>query len=329
MPRDTTDPTRRALQILAFMQARSSASAEEVAERLGVTTRTVRRDVQRLRDLGYGIESTAGQGGGYRLVAGSDRPLLVLEPEEASAVVLGPAHLTDLGLSGLEDAALSALAKVSRTMPPQVSAAADKVRRGTAVIGNRDAGTPAEHVARLAEASAERRTVTFAHRRAGRATERRVDPYRVVSFAGRWYLFAWCHLRRDWRTFRVDRISDLHVTTLRYTAIPSPDPVATVKEAVLRSPYALVARVIVEAPADQVRARISPHAADVVPAGPGRCLMTVGAHEAEWVAVHLAELRLPMQVVDPPEVLEAIHRLGHDLISVRTAADPDVARVID
>lgn len=329
MPRETTDPTRRALQILGFMQARSSASAEEIAERLGVTTRTVRRDVQRLRDLGYGIESTAGQGGGYRLVAGTNQPLLVLEPDEASAVVLGLAHLTDLGLSGLEDAALSALAKVSRTMPPQVSAAAEKVRRGTAVVGDRDARTPVEHVALLAEASAERRTVTFVHRRDGRPTDRRVDPYRVVSFAGRWYLFAWCHLRRDWRTFRVDRISDVHVTTLNYRTIPSPDPVATVKEAVLRSPYTLLARIIVEAPAERVRSRISPHAADVVPLDPHRCLMTVGADAAEWIAVHLAELKLPLQVVDPPEVLEAIHRLGHDLIGVSSAPDPAVTRPID
>ncbi|MDZ5078804.1 YafY family protein [Nesterenkonia sp. HG001] len=329
MASDTTDPTRRALQILGFMQARSSASAEEIAKRLGVTTRTVRRDVQRLRDLGYGIESTAGQGGGYRLVAGSNRPVLVLEPEEASAVVLGLAHLTDLGLSGLEDAALSALAKVSRTMPPQVSAAAEKVRRGTAVVGARDAQTPVEHVALLAEAAAERRTVTFSHRREGSPRDRRADPYRVVSFAGRWYLFAWCHLRQDWRTFRVDRIGDVHVTTLHYTVAPSPDPVATVKDAVLRSPYPLVARVIVEAPADQVRPRLSPHAADVEPAGPHHALVTIGAQEADWVAVHLAGLRLPLQVIEPPELVEELRLLGRDLTAVTLVADPGVARAID
>lgn len=312
-----TDPTRRALQILGILQARSSASAAELAARLRVTERTVRRDMQRLRDLGYRVDGEAGQGGGYRLAGGSDRPLLVLEADEASAVVLGLSHLTDLGLSGLEDPALSALAKVARTMSPTLSARAERLRRGTAVVGERAQTADVEQVARLAEAAAEGRIITVTHRRRdGATTDRRIDPHRVVAFAGRWYLFGWCHLRRDWRTFRIDRLADLHVTTLRQQVRVAPDAAGAVRRAVLHSPYPQLARVLVDAPAEEVRARIPARAADVEPADDSaRTLITAGAHDLTGLALHLAMLELPLEVIEPVELVETLHRLGETLCS--------------
>lgn len=312
-----TDPTRRALQILGVLQARSSASAAELAARLGVTERTVRRDMQRLRDLGYRVQSEAGQGGGYRLAGGPDRPLLVLEADEASAVVLGLSHLTDLGLSGLEDPALSALAKVGRTMSPTVSARAERLRRGTAVVGERVQTADVDQVARLAEAAVERRIITVTHRRRdGTITERRLDPHRVVAFAGRWYLFGWCHLREDWRTFRIDRLADLHVTTLTQQTRVAPDPARAVRRAVLHSPYPQLARVVVEAPAEEVRARLPARAADVEPAAdPARAVITAGAHDLTGLALHLAMLELPLEVIEPTELVDTMHRLGEILCS--------------
>ncbi|MCI2264124.1 helix-turn-helix transcriptional regulator [Sediminivirga luteola] len=313
-----TEPLGRCLRLLGILQARAAIGAQDLARRLGVTTRTVRRDVERLRALGYRIDSAAGSGGGYRLASGPQTPMLVLEPDEAEAVALALAQAADSGLSGMDEPALSALLKIRRTMPPELAARAERIHRSTAVA-QADADPPSyADVALLAEAAATGRSVRFRHHgREGADQERRVDPYRVVVFARRWYLFGWCLLRQDWRTFRIDRITGLHVTTFPVGERPVPDPVARVREAVLRAPYPVLARVVVAASPGRLRELIPPNAAQVEPweaDGTGdHALVTTGAEDASLLALHLARLGLPMQVIDPPELLGELQRLGEQL----------------
>lgn len=325
-----TEPLGRCLRLLGILQARATIGAQDLARRLGVTTRTVRRDVERLRVLGYRIDSAAGAGGGYRLASGPQTPMLVLEPDEAEAVALALAQAADSGLSGMDEPALTALLKIRRTMPPELAARAERIHRSTAVA-QADANPPSyADVALLAEAAATGRRVRFRHHGRGGAKgteqERQVDPYRVVVFARRWYLFGWCLLRQDWRTFRIDRIAGLHVTTFPVGDRPVPDPVARVREAVLRAPYPVLARVIVAASPERIRELIPPNAAQVEPweaGGAGdRALVTTGAEDASFLALHLARLGLPMQVIDPPELLGELQRLGEQLRGTGMARPP-------
>lgn len=330
------EPLGRCLRLLGILQARSSVSAGSLAATLGVTPRTVRRDVVRLRELGYRIQSLPGQGGGYVMRSGPRTPMLVLEADEAEAVALSLAQAADAGISGLEEPALTALSKIRRTMSPQVAARAERIHQSTAVVSGHPGQAPFALVAQLAEAASSRFTVRFTHQR-GRGpasrtgtgpaagsprSERRVDPYRVVTFAQRWYLFGWCHLRQDWRTFRVDRISDLHVTTFTFSVRQGPDPADAVRHAVLQAPYDVLVRVIAEAAPAVISEHMPRNAADLQgwpegEADPSATLITTGAEGLSYLALHLALLGVPMRVVDPPELVEKLHRLGKRLLETR------------
>ncbi|MFC7400761.1 helix-turn-helix transcriptional regulator [Citricoccus sp. GCM10030269] len=335
-PDTDTEPLGRCLRLLGILQARSYVSASSLASTMGVTTRTVRRDVVRLRDLGYRIDSVPGQGGGYSMRSGPKTPMLVLEPDEAQAVALSLAQSADVGLSGLDEPALTALLKIRRTMTAQAAARAETIHESTAVVGGYANQPSFADVSALAEAVAARRTVVFTHQRGRRQQrggaapqelERRVDPYRVVTFARRWYLFGWCHLRQDWRTFRVDRISSVHVTTLSYVPREAPEASEFVRHAVLEAPYTVFARVVVDAPPADVSELLPRNAAEVHgwPEGeavPQRSLIVTGGEGLNYLALHLALLNVPMTVLDPPELLDELHALGRGLLGIGGVEPP-------
>jgi predicted DNA-binding transcriptional regulator YafY len=239
------DPTVRLLRLLALLQQRSEWSSAQLAERLEVTDRTVRRDVTRLRDLGYAVDAAPGRDGGYRLRAGSALPPLVLDDDEAVVLAIGLRVATLTGLAGSGETAVSALAKLEELLPARlrdrVTALGEDVVSLT--VPGTDAVDPAV-LAALALACRRRERVALGYTDArGVATRRDVDPHRVVHAGRRWYLVAH-DVRRDvWRTFRVDRVTEVQPLGGRVAFVDPPDAAALVAEAVTTAVYPWVATV--------------------------------------------------------------------------------------
>ena len=318
-----SDVTSRALRLLALLQSRTVWSGPELAAEMGVTTRTVRRDVDRLRELGYPVLTSAGHGGGYQLGAGRALPPLLLSSSEAVAVAVGLRLASSSGVEGLDEEALRALSALDRILPATVRAEVGAVTEAMGVITRPAAGTRSEVLMTLASAVRDGVRVRVDYERAdGERGERRLEPYRVLSMEGRWYLFAWDLGREDWRTFRLDRMHAVHASTFAITQRPAPDIEAAVRESITVGGYSRAATVRILAPLEEVAPRVPARAGTVTADGPGACILRAGADELHWVAMHLAWLGAPIEVIDPPELLEVIQELGRWAGGVRRAAGP-------
>ena len=205
----SADPTERALLLLSLLQTHRFWPGEELTGRLGVSARTLRRDVDRLRSLGYPVDATPGSGGGYRLAAGAHLPPLLLDDDEAVAIAVGLRSAASASIDGMEDIALRALAKLEQVLPDRLRRRVLAVHTNVASLQWSDGGpvVDAEALAVLALACRDREQVRFDYRRRdGDDSSRLVDPYQLVSTGRRWYLVAWDVRRDDWRTFRLDRL---------------------------------------------------------------------------------------------------------------------------
>ncbi|MCW5951743.1 MAG: WYL domain-containing protein [Propionibacteriaceae bacterium] len=228
-----SETTARALSLLNLLQTHRHWPGSELAERLGVTERTVRRDVGRLRDLGYRIESTPGVAGGYRLEAGSAVPPLLLNDEEAVAMAIGLRVAASQRLVSGHETTLTALAKLEQVLPAplrrRVNALAETVQ--PAGISS---GTPvsSEVLGELALACRDHERVRFRYTAAsGEVTRRRVEPHALAPADRHWYLLCWDLGKQDWRTFRVDRLAEVEHTRARFT--PKPLTPAEIEEFIL------------------------------------------------------------------------------------------------
>lgn len=318
-----SDVTTRALRLLALLQSRAVWTGPELAAEMGVTTRTVRRDVDRLRQLGYPVLTSAGHGGGYQLGAGQALPPLLLSSSEAVAVAVGLRLAASSGVDGLDEEALRALAALDRILPATVRAEVAAISAATGVITRPAAGIRSEVLMRLATAVRDGVRVRVDYERAdGERAERRLEPQRVLSMEGRWYLFAWDLDREDWRTFRLDRMHAVHASTFPITERPTPDIEAVVRESITTGGYAQAATVRVLAPFEEVAPHVPARAGTVTADGPAACILRAGADELHWVAMHLAWMGAPIEVIDPPELLTVIEQLGAWAGSVRLAAGP-------
>jgi predicted DNA-binding transcriptional regulator YafY len=309
-----SDSAGRLLQLLSLLQQRVHWSGPELAERLGVTSRTVRRDVHRLRALGYPVEAGPGLTGGYRLGAGASLPPLLLDDDEATAIAIALGVSAGGVLPGVEEPALAALAKLERLLPPHLRARIDAVRRTTLTIGGSDQ-VVAEVLVTVARASAERERlqVTYVDRE-GRRSERRVDPYRLVSTGRRWYLVAFDVGVGDWRTLRADRITSVTPTGHRFRLEDPPDAAQLVSRASGVSPYRYAARVVVHASTEDLTAKVPPTVGMVEP-HPDGALLTVGADDLAFLAGHLVALDLPFEAIHPPELRDLLRRSGARLVA--------------
>ncbi|WP_066927679.1 helix-turn-helix transcriptional regulator, partial [Streptomyces sp. NBRC 110611] len=255
----TTDMPARMLRLLSLLQTRREWSGAELAERLGVTGRTVRRDIDRLRELGYTIDGTAGTAGGYRLAPGADLPPLALDDEEAVAIAVALRTATG-GVSGIEETAVRALAKLERALPTRLRHQVSALQQTTVPL-TWPTGPQADPTTLtvLAAACRDHEITTFAyttrHRTPG---TRRVEPHALVSSHGRWYLVAYDTEREDWRTFRLDRLTDPAPTGHRVPPreLPAPDPATYVARTITRAPVRHRARATVPTTdADTLRKR--------------------------------------------------------------------------
>ncbi len=311
MDRGTTE---RVLALLGLLQQRRTRSGPELADRLGVTARTVRRDVERLRAIGYPVHAGPGAGGGYRLGAGQELPPLLLDDEEAIATAV--ALLVGAGGVATGEAALRALTKLDRVLParlrPEVRALAGSVES----FGGERAPVDGDVLMTLARACRDEVEVGFTYPSGGGVGRRRVEPYRLVASDRRWYLFAHDLDRDGWRSFRVDRMTDVAARSWRFRPREAPDAAAHVQEGVASRAYPHRARFLVHADADVVRAQVPASAAVVSPRGSGRCELESGAGSPDFVLMHVLLLGHDFTVLDPPGLRDRCRVLAERLLAV-------------
>lgn len=310
-----TDPTRRALRLLDLLQARPVWSGAELAERLGVTTRSVRRDIDRLRSLGYPVQATAGAGGGYQLGAGKALPPLLLDDQEAVAVAVSLRLAAGGTVAGASEAALRTLAKLDQVMPPRLRSEVRAVQEATDTLTGGVEVIDGETLLTLARACRDLVRVRFAYSsRDEHETERYVEPLRLVATGRRWYLMAWDTDREDWRTFRLDRMTQVRESTWRFIQREHPDPVGFVQRAVTSAPYRFTAVVRIHAPGSEVRGRVSPASAAVTDETESSCVMTTGADSLRYLALELFWFRAEIEVLEPPELRDELVVIAGQLL---------------
>ncbi|MFD0690166.1 helix-turn-helix transcriptional regulator [Actinomadura fibrosa] len=308
------DSSIRLLNLLSLLQTPREWPGGELAERLRVSGRTIRRDIERLRELGYPVEATKGPEGGYRLVAGAAMPPLLLDDEEAVAIAVGLRGAAAHPVDGIGEASARALAKLEQVLP-------SRLRRRVGVLGAAtvplvpDGGPTVDpaHLAVLAAAIANRERVRFAYRSGGGADSRRLaEPHRIVAAGRRWYLVAYDLDRDDWRTFRVDRVDEPRPTGQRRTEreVPGGDAAAYFREKAYAAAPIYSAEVTVHMPAADVMARLGAAPGEVRPLGAGRCLLSGRPDTLEWLAARLFMLGCEFEVHDPPELVAHIRDLA-------------------
>jgi predicted DNA-binding transcriptional regulator YafY len=310
------------LTLLGLLQQRQVWTGPELADRLGVTPRTVRRDVERLRTLGYPVHASQGVGGGYRLGAGQDLPPLLLDDEEAIATVVSLLAGASGAVAG--DAALRALTKLDRVLPTRLR---HEVRALSGSVESFGGGrTPVDPGALMTLARACRDEVEAGFdylppdfvREVTPGSEirrRRVEPYRLVASDRRWYLLAYDLDRDDWRSFRVDRMTEVSARAWKFRPREAPDAATYVQESVASRVYPHQARFLVHASAGTVRAQIPASAAVVRERGSELCEVLSGAGSLDFVLMHVLLLGHDFEVLDPPELGARCRVLAERLLS--------------
>ncbi|MEV5708909.1 YafY family protein [Actinoallomurus sp. NPDC052274] len=308
------ETSARLLRLLALLQTPRDWAGSELAERLGVSGRTVRADVERLRALGYPVLATRGSAGGYRLGAGASLPPLLLEDEEAVAIAVGLRTAAG-GVIGDAEASLRALAKLEQVMPSRLRHRVNTLQTHTVPVPS-DRPGPAvdpEVLTTLAAACRAHERLRFDYTtHTGEAVRREVEPYRLVTWGRRWYLLAYDPDRAGWRTFRVDRLTPHVPTGPRFTPrdLPDGDVAGYVSGRVSAAAWRHRARVTVHAPAEVVAARISAAVGTVEAVDAGTCVLHTGADTVETLAVHLGLLNADFEVTDPPELVAHLRTLA-------------------
>lgn len=308
--------TQRVLRLLGLLQSRPVWTGPELAERLGVTTRSIRRDVDRLRDLGYPVNATQGVGGGYQLGAGRALPPLLLEDEEAVAVAVSLRLAAGGTVAGASEAALRTLTKLDQVMPPRLRSEVRAIQDATETLVGAATEIDGDALLTLAKACRDLVRVRFGYdARDTTASERTVEPVRLVATGRRWYLMAWDVDRDDWRTFRLDRMRSVTATTWRFKPRDHPDPAAYVQKSVSSSGYSWQAKLRMLAPADEVRAKVPPTSGTVTAIDEHSCLLECGAGGLYPLAFHITWLGFDFEVIEPPELKDALRELGARMVA--------------
>ena len=301
------------LSLLSLLQTHRYWSGEELSARLEVSGRTLRRDIDRLRDLGYAVDAVRGVRGGYQLRAGGSLPPLLLEDEEAVAIAVGLRTAAAGSVGGLEETSVQALTKVIALMPPRLRRRMDALKTQTEAPGPWPSASTvdADTLTTLAQACRDDEPLQFRYTARGSdPTNRRVEPHRLVSLGRRWYLVAFDRDRQDWRSFRVDRITDPSQSGSRFRprALPAADALTFVQAGIQQMPQRYAVRVRVAADARTV-ARAVGQWGTVSPIDDG-CLLEMNVDSLEWPVMVLAQVGADFVVESPPELTEAVTRVA-------------------
>jgi biotin operon repressor BirA-like protein len=312
----------RLLRLLAMLQGRRDWSGQELASRLEVSTRTIRTDIERLRDLGYPVEASPGVGGGYRLSHGTTMPPLLLDDEEVVAVGVALRTTAGAGVTGIEEASLRALIKLEQMLPTRLRHRIDAMRTATVTVPGAgptvDLGVLSA-IAGAIRASERLRFDYVAHN--GRPTTRTTEPQRLVVWGRRWYLLAWDIDRASWRTFRADRIAPRMPTGPRFRQRVLTDNEASrfVQRSAGTATWRYRARIRIYAPVEQVRALL-PLAVDVSADGPDRCIIEAGSDTPHQLALYVGLLDIDFDILEPPDLAAAFIRLAERYLRAAQAS---------
>jgi predicted DNA-binding transcriptional regulator YafY len=314
----------RLLTMLSLLQGRRDWPGDELARRLEVSGRTIRRDVERLRDLGYPVESVTGPAGGYRLKAGAAMPPLLLDDEEAIAIAVGLRTAAGGSVAGIEETAVRALVKLEQVLPSHLRRRVQALGSATATLSWPGGPTvDPQCLSVLAAACRDGERVRFTYTaRDDAATRRDVEPHVLVNAGRRWYLVAWDGDRDGWRTFRVDRIARPSPAGHRFTArqIPGGDPAAFVARSLRAAPQRHQARVTVRAPAAELQRRRW-LAGTVEPLDDGSCEYRTADDNLDWLAMRVAMLGADYVVHEPPELVERLREIATRITAATAVHD--------
>src|SRR5215207_5179956 len=310
-----TETASRLLELLSLLQARRDWSGAELAERLEVSRRTIRRDVERLRGLGYPVESLTGPAGGYRLAAGTAMPPLLLDDDEAIAIAVGLRTAARASVTGIEETAVRALVKLEQVLPAHLRRRVGALGSATFTLPGAGPTVDPQHLTVIAAACRDSECLRFGYRsRDGTDSRREVEPHSLVNLGRRWYLVAWDRGRGDWRTFRVDRL-ERPAAGATFTArkLPARNASAFVERSITGAPGRFEARVTVHASADEMASRVPPYWGTFAPIDARSCEFRAGDHDLGWLAMRIAMLGVDVEVHEPPELIEHLQALARRL----------------
>ncbi|MCC7635418.1 helix-turn-helix transcriptional regulator [Stenotrophomonas rhizophila] len=307
----------RLLSLLSLLQSRPHWAGSALAERSGVHPRTLRRDIDRLRQLGYPIQASSGVAGGYAFRAGRALPPLLLDDEEALAAAVALRTAVTGTVSGIEQTAITALVKLEQVMPPRLRKRLDALRSAILPLDQVGPVVDAGLLAALAGACRDQLQLRFDYSdRTGQPSQRLTEPQGVVHTDRRWYLVAWDTTRQDWRTFRIDRIVGAPSVGAHFSPRPGPgdgDLRQWVVQALSLGQYAEQARIILHAPLATLRNQIPASAGTLEAVDEQRCLLRCGANPLGSVVYWLMALELEFEVLGPPALRERLRDAGQRL----------------
>jgi predicted DNA-binding transcriptional regulator YafY len=308
----------RLLKLLSLLQSRPHWSATELADRLDVTTRTVRRDVTRLRDLGYPVEAEAGSNGGYQLGRGGALPPLLLTDDEAVAVAVGLRAAASGGVAGYDEAAVAALAKLEQVLPSRVRESVRALGTATMLFPTRGEAVDTEVLLTAAQGCRRNERMRFEYRdNSGNITHRRVEPYDLVNAEQRWYLVAHDLDRTDWRTFRLDRMNAPELTGHRFVRTSQPDAGRMVVDGLSRVRYEWQAEVLLLTSLEEAAMHVPPTVGSLEASRDGT-ILRLGANELGWIARYLAGLPFDCLIRSPDELRTEVLAIARRLHETHT-----------
>ena len=304
----------RLLRLLSVLQARQHWSGGELSERVGVDARTIRRDIERLRELGYAVEASPGLGGGYQLKPGSLLPPVLLDDDEAVAVAVAVRAAAG-SVGKMEETAAGLLAKLDQLLPARLRKRASALHSVTVSLASARALPSMEVLTRIATACRDHLKLRLNYRdRAGNATTRTVEPLRLAHTGHLWYLVAWDAQRADWRTFRTDRIQRLVASGPHFAPRKFPGDVAQfVARAMTQVPYRYRMRLRLEGSAAELVRRIPSWCGVLEALDDVSCTLTTGADSLEGLAAHIVLIGTDFEILDAPELLPELRKIADRL----------------
>jgi predicted DNA-binding transcriptional regulator YafY len=307
------ETSARLLRLLSLLQSRRDWPGPELAARLRVSPRTLRRDMDKLRSLGYPVEAVPGAAGGYRLGAGAALPPLLLDDEEAVAAAVGLRTAAGGTITGIEEASVRALVKLEQVLPSRLRHRVSALHAVTVPLPG--AGPPVDPAALtvIATAARDRLRIRFSYTsHDGTQSSRTAEPHHLVHAGRRWYLLAWDPARDGWRTFRADRLTSPLITGPRFSPRDPPggDPAAYVSRSISSAPYRYQARLRLHLPAQAAAERLPPTVGHIQADGDHACILHTGAESPDVLAIYVAILGAEFEILDPPQLAEHILALA-------------------
>ncbi len=307
------ETSARLLELLALFQAQRYWSGAALCDRLEITPRTLRRDVDRLRRLGYPVDSTSGTAGGYQLGSGATLPPLLLDDEEAVAVAVSLSTAASGTVAGIEQSSVRALTKLRQVMPQRLRRRVTALQSFILPLANTGPSVDANALSAIAAACRDCESLSFRYRsREGEATRRNVEPHRLVCTGRRWYLAAWDTDREEWRTFRIDRIERGLRTGPRFTPRDPPggDFTAYVSKSVLWQNPLFRAKVTLRTPIEAAAERLPPDAGTLEAVDDSSCILHTGASSLDTLSVYLALIGFDFEVLEPAALIDRVRWLA-------------------